>query len=810
VTRQLPAGTVTFLFTDVEGSTRLLQELGDDYAEVLAEHRRLLRESFARHGGVEVDTQGDAFFVAFAKASDALAAATDGRDSLAVGPIRVRMGLHTGEPVVTEDGYVGLDVHRAARIAAAGHGGQILLSQSTRDLVQANGLRDLGEHRLKDLTAPERIYQLGDREFPPLKSLSRTNLPVQPSALVGRGRELDEIKELLIENRLVTVTGAGGTGKTRLALQIAADVVERYADGVWFVSLAAVRDAALVEPTIAEVLGSPDDLAEFLRGKQLLLLLDNLEHLLPAAASVVAALGAHTLATSRERLNVTGEQEYPLSPLPLGDAAALFTERARRLKPSFQPDAHVGQIARRLDGLPLALELAAARVKVLTSEQIVDRLEHRLGLLTGGAHDAPERQRTLRATIDWSYDLLGQDERRRFARLAVFAGSFDARAAESVCGVDLDELASLVEKSLVRPTEDGRFFLLETIAEYALEQLDDPEAARQVHADYFATLAEAIATGTPHAPEQEAYAVPSREVANLRAGLDWLLQCGDVDAVLRMGTALSWFWLARSHFHDATHWLDAAPLDADSVDTGVRARARYMAGLISFFVLSDVDRAAPLYEASLDLFRDSGDEQWIAAALNRLGDCARLRGDFGQALALYSEALDRFRELEDREGEANGLHLTGEAYRDLGRWDDAKRNLDRAATLLRATGSQEHLGGTLHSLGDLALDRGDHTGALRYYREALELSVELGGKREAAYCVAGIAAVSAELGRAALAARLWGFAEAQERELGFRMLAFERERYERRLASSPGEPSYLEGAALPFDAATAAALDASL
>jgi class 3 adenylate cyclase len=398
VTSRLPTGTVTFLFTDVEGSTRLLQELGDEYADILAEHRRALREAFARHGGVEVETEGDAFFVAFAKASDALAAASEAREVLAGGPIRVRMGLHTGEPTSTDEGYVGIDVHRAARIAAAGHGGQILLSQATRDLAGADRLRDLGLHRLKDLPAPERLYQLGDDEFPPLKSLDQTNLPVQPTPFVGREPELAEVHALLDGHRIVTLTVPGGSGKTRLALQAAAESVERYGDGIWFVSLAAVRDPQLIEPTIARVIGGPDDLHEFLTGKRTLLVLDNLEQLLPDAADIVARLDAHILATSRSRLNIAAEQEFPVPTLPIGDAATLFTQRARQLDPRFEPDSAVIQIAERLDGLPLALELAAARVKVLTPGQILQRLGRSLDLLTSGAHDAPARQRTLRGT----------------------------------------------------------------------------------------------------------------------------------------------------------------------------------------------------------------------------------------------------------------------------------------------------------------------------------------------------------------------------------------------------------------------------
>src|SRR5262245_10464673 len=490
-----PQGTVTFLFTDIEGSTRLLQALGDGYADVLADHRRTLRAEFARHGGVEVDTEGDAFFVAFPKASDALAAAAAVREALAEGPIRVRMGLHTGEPTVTEEGYVGIDVHRAARIAAAGHGGQILVSQSTRDLVGADRLRDLGMHRLKDLAAPERLYQLDDDEHPPLKSIDQTNLPVQPTPFVGRERELAEVLALLDTHHVVTLTGPGGSGKTRLALQAAAESVEQYGDGVWFVSLAAVWDPQLIEPTIARVVGGPDDLYQFLAGKRTLLVLDNLEQLLPEAADIVARLDTRILATSRSRLNIAAEQEFPVQTLPLDDAAALFTQRARQLEPRFEPNAVVHRIAERLDGLPLALELAAARVKVLTPGQILERLGRSLDLLTSGAHDAPERQRTLRGTVEWSYRLLTAGEQLLFARMAVFTGSFELESAEAVCSAELDALQSLVDKSLLRHSEDGRFFMLETIKALALEKLSDLADAsllRRRHDDYFLGVAEEL------------------------------------------------------------------------------------------------------------------------------------------------------------------------------------------------------------------------------------------------------------------------------------------------------------------------------
>src|SRR6266545_345391 len=396
-----PAGTVTFLFTDVEGSTRLLHEHGEGYGDLLVDHRRKLREVFLRHGGVEVGTEGDAFFLAFPSAREAAAAAGKAQEALGEGPVRVRMGLHTGEAQVLDGTYVGIDVHRAARIAAVAHGGQVLVSQSTRDLLDYGDLRDLGDHRLKDLTRPERLYQLGGGDFPPLRSLNLTNLPVQLTPLVGRDAEVAEVVDLLRSTRLLTLTGPGGTGKTRLASHVAAGVADRFPGGLWFVALAGVEDPKLVEPTIAHVVGASDTLADHLRDKRSLLLLDNFEHVLDAAAGIgtllQAADGVTIVVTSRAPLRLSAEREYPVPPLADDDAVALFAERARAVRPSFVVGDASAEICRRLDGLPLALELAAVRVKSLTASQILDRLDRRLDLLTGGVRDAPERQRTLRA-----------------------------------------------------------------------------------------------------------------------------------------------------------------------------------------------------------------------------------------------------------------------------------------------------------------------------------------------------------------------------------------------------------------------------
>jgi hypothetical protein len=388
--RELPTGTVTFLFTDIEGSTRLLNELGDAYPDALADHRRLLRDAFDRHGGVEVDTQGDAFFVAFARASDALGAATDAQEALGGGPVKVRIGLHTGEPLITDEGYVGIDVHRAARIAAAGHGGQVLVSQTTHDLAGADGLRDLGEHRLKDLSAPERIFQLGDHDYPPLKTLYQTNLPVPATPFLGREDELAAVGDLLADTdlRLLTLTGAGGSGKTRLALQAAGAAADGYPGGVWWVPLAPVNDPEAVFETAAAALGVSGSLEEAIGQRRLLLLLDNLEHLIEAAPRLSPLLAScpnlDMVVTSRERLQLQGEHVYPVPVLARSEARALFTARARAVSPDFEETQELDELCARLDDLPLALELAAARTAILSTEQLLSRLGSRLDLLRGG------------------------------------------------------------------------------------------------------------------------------------------------------------------------------------------------------------------------------------------------------------------------------------------------------------------------------------------------------------------------------------------------------------------------------------------
>ena len=463
----LPTGTVTFLFTDVEGSTRLLRELGAEaYAGALADHRRIVREACAAKGGVEVDTQGDAFFVAFPSAPEAAYAAQAITDALERGRISLRIGLHTGTPLATDEGYVGDDVHFAARVAASGHGGQVLLSKSARELVEGLAITDLGEHRLKDIEGAVSIYQLGDKSFPPLKTISNTNLPRPASSFIGREREREEVvRELRAGTRLLTLTGPGGSGKTRLALEAAAELVPTYKAGVFWVGLASLREPSLVTEQIAQTLGARDGLAAYIGEGEMLLLLDNLEQVIEAAPDlselVHACPNLTLLCTSRELLRVQGEVEYSVPPLGSSEAVALFCERSR-----LEATAEITELCERLDDLPLAVELAAARTKALSPTQILGRLSQRLDLLRGGK-DAEARQQTLRATIAWSYDLLSQQEQRIFRALSVFADGCRLDAAAEVARAELDTLQSLVERSLLRFSSE-RYWMLETIRDLSL------------------------------------------------------------------------------------------------------------------------------------------------------------------------------------------------------------------------------------------------------------------------------------------------------------------------------------------------------
>jgi predicted ATPase/class 3 adenylate cyclase len=766
---ELPSGTVTLLFTDIEGSTRLLQELGEQYAGVLDEHRRLLRAAFSRHGGIEVDTQGDAFFVAFARAGDAVAAAGEAESALAAGPVRVRIGIHTGEPLVTDEGYVGIDVHRAARIMGAAHGGQVLLSETTRPLLDPTvRLHDLGEHRLKDLTAPQRLYQLGDDEFPPPRTLHRTNLPIQPSALVGRDRELEEAGALLRSHRLVTLTGPGGSGKTRLALQLAADAVESFPDGVFWVPLQALRDPLLVERAIAASVGADERLVEHVGNKSLLLLLDNFEKVVDAAPTVAELLAAtpnaKLLVTSREPLRIESERRYPVEPLPDHDAVALFADRAQGVLPGFDVTPAVQRICRRLDGLPLAIELAAARVALLDPTELLARLERRLPLLKSGSRDAPERQRTLRDTIAWSYELLEPEEQELFRRLGVFRGSFSLEAAEAICGADLDLLESLVVKSLVRRWSMGRLGMLDTIREYAVERVEEAEEMddlRRRHAQFFLELAESTnlnpSAYDPTKPIRHDLA--QLEENELYAALAWALETGSVAEGLRLATtAGGWLWSTNRPDEGVRFFrrlLEHADVTAVPAETLADAFREYGA---QAFLSGEIDAAERLTQQSLALYDELGDEHGRAVMLHRVGLNSMWSGDLGRARSLVEESHAIHERRNDRWGVAQTLGALGAIAREEGDENRAYELLTESGAIARefqAGFADWWAAGTLAERASLALNAGRLDDAETHAREALSLADRLHDRAGRAFGVGLLAAIAAARGQYERARRLW-------------------------------------------------------
>jgi predicted ATPase/class 3 adenylate cyclase len=770
--RSLPVGTVTFLFTDIEGSTRLLSALGDRYPALLATHNGLLRDSIARHGGIELSTEGDAFFAVFGSALDAVTAAAEAQRGLAAIPgsepamVRVRMGLHTGEGRLGGDDYVGLDVHRAARIAAAGHGGQVLLSDATgalvaRDLPEGVALRDLGEHRLKDLPAAERIWQLDiaglQQEFGALRSIDArpNNLTVSATQLIGREEELHAIIELLRERRLVTLTGPGGTGKTRLGLALATRLLPDFVDGAFFVRLEDARDRAAAAAAVASALGVRETLdrdleqgvKDFLRERELLLVLDNFEQVVSAAPLVAELLAGSArlriIVTSRAVLHVSGEQEFGVPPLDLPDrhhlpplaalsqyeAVALFIERARAVRPDFEVTNEnapaVAEICSRLDGLPLAIELAAARIKVLSPEAILDRLERRLPVLARAGQDLPARQRTLWGAIDWSYELLDEAERRLFARLAVFAGGWTLEAAEEVCnpgtelGIEtLDGLASLADKSLIhRVPEAGesRFDMLQVINEFADERLDgdpDAEELRSRHARHFLALAvEAEPELRRSALRRWQYRL-RRDEGNLRAALRWAVEGGDVEVGLRTAGALWDYWHYWAELREGRGWLESL-LALRAAALAGPARAKALGGLAAIvYWQGDPDRAWALYEEALAIHRQIGDNTLIAQSLFDSAWAAAARRDLASVEARAREAIEFYRRSGDASnaalvdawlrieplitglgGDVNiaaqAVHEAVELTRQLGRTHDAADWLDAFAFVYRMVGDTE-------------------------------------------------------------------------------------------------------------------------
>jgi predicted ATPase/class 3 adenylate cyclase len=764
---ELPTGTVTFLFTDVEGSTRLLHDLGAErYADALAEHRGVIRGACSAEGGVEVDTQGDAFFFAFPTAPGALAAAAAFTDALASGPIRVRVGLHTGTPLRTHEGYVGGDLHRAARIAAAGHGGQVLVSSSTASLVGVE-LVDLGEHRFKDLAAPERVFQLGDAEFPALKSLYRTNLPIPANPLVGRKKELVDVLRLVVDEaaRAITITGPGGIGKTRFALAAAAECSDRFPDGVWFVDLTPIRDPRLVLSTVAHAAGAEGDLRHALHDARCLLVLDNFEQVVGAARELAELLAScpqlRVLVTSREPLRIAAEREYDLPPLPEAPAVELFRHRVAALVPEADVEYGVAaEICRRLDGLPLAIELGAARVKVLDPGALLQRLDDRLPVLVTRARDLPERQRALHATIEWSYDLLDVHEQRLFRRLAPFRGGATLAAIEAVACGTTEQVESLVDKSLLR-LRRGRFVMLETIREFARDELgasDDEANTRRRHAEFFADVAESANLNPGNLrPGGQRLDLAITEQDNIRAALDWAVGSQDKAFGLRLAVAMDQFWAANDPTESQRRYETLFDLPGE-VDPRLRAEA-LRGYATSFHLLGDWEVAARQYEESFALFDAMRDEQGRAVLLHRFGILAMQRQDLERARELVEES----HAIHERNGDAWGLTQTvgtlGGIERDAGNGARAYALIADSADRAEVVGVRWWRAGMLIELAALSLDAGRLDDAEAKARESLELANPMRDYGGRVFGVGVLACVAAERGDADRAGRLWGAIE---------------------------------------------------
>jgi predicted ATPase/class 3 adenylate cyclase len=787
----LPSGTVTFLFTDIEDSTKLVRELGAAWGSVLERQRQILRESVVASNGIEVDSSGDAVFAVFTDPAQAVSAASAAQRALAAETwpeevrLRVRMGIHTGIGETRDGGYVGFDVHRAARIANAAHGGQVVVSSTTRALLgQSVDLRDLGEQRLKDVPELERLYQVRieglDDVFAPLRTSAATpgNVPTRLTNLIGRGREIEEVLGLLEEHRLVTLSGPGGTGKTRLALEVAARCFDAFPGGVWFVELAPITEAGLVPSVIATRMGLPDRggvpaidrLVEHIGDRRVAIVLDNLEHLVGCAQAVSELLARakelRIISTSRSPLHIYGEYEYAVPALGLPDldrlidldalaaqeSVALFVERARAVRRDFALTRDnalaIAEICVRLDGLPLAIELAAGRVKLFSPAAILARFRDRLELPAPGSADAPDRQRTLRATIEWSYGLLEPDERDLFATLSVFAGGANLDAVEAVGGAEdrggpevVDVLLSLVDKNLLRRTEDAdggpRFAMLETIRQFAAERLDGEgrlDAVHRRHAEHYLVRAEE-ASRWIMGPEMGRW-LDRLELDhdNIRAAFGWAQEAGRADIALRLATAMWRFWQMRGHMGEGRARAESATALHGAADHPMpRAQALDALGSLAYWA-NDTEAAGRWYGAALEAFRELDDRPGIANELYNLsfGLTSRIEvssAQLAEAGVMLDEALTIYGELGDRGGEARVRFAQALADSRVLDASATRRHASEAHTYFEATRDSFMIAWSLYLLAkadriDDHLDVARHRllQALRMFADARDLS----------------------------------------------------------------------------------------
>ena len=770
-----PVGTVTLLFTDVEGSTRLLERLGTQtYAEVLEQHRQLLRDAFSGHEGYEFGTEGDALFVAFARAGDAVAAAAAGQQALAAAEwpdgveLRVRMGLHTGDPLPAGSNYVGIDLHRAARIMSAGHGGQVVVSASTRALVDGE-LRELGEHRLKDFDEPVPLFQLGIGSFPPLKTISNTNLPRPTSSLVGRESEREELVAMLQNgSRLVTLTGPGGSGKTRLALEVASELVSTVPAGVFWSDLAPLRDPALVTETLAQTLGAKDGLAEHVAERELLLVLDNFEQVADAAPELGQLLEAcpklRCLVTSRELLRINGEVEYPVPALAEAEAVELFCARSR-----LEADETIAVLCGRLDNMPLAVELAAARARLLTPAQILERLSQQLDLLKGG-RDADPRQQTLRAAIEWSHELLWPEEQTLFRRLAVFRGGCTLEAAEEVADAELDTLRSLLDKSLLRHTAD-RFWMLETIRAYAWERLadgPDSDEMRRRHAAHFLDFADPLDPNRVDGLDlADAYGRLDVEIDNLRAALEWARDAREDEVLLRLTASIGFFLSARGLSQERRLW-NALALERGS--SPAHARMAVLNSECAFAAVRDRDwaRADALAAEWLRIAEQEGNQHEVLRALNSAAANASDRGDFDDARRQFAGLATRAAEVGDKVIVAFVTVNLADIAERTGDFQAGIEYAAEAVELFRELGDTVGEATAYASSARCSLGRSDPAKAAGRFHDALTLVAQQGSFRTRVMLadLSGFAAALVGLRMMESGAKLHGAADSLREELG--------------------------------------------
>jgi predicted ATPase/class 3 adenylate cyclase len=822
---ELSTGTVTFFFSDIEGSTRLLEALGRDYDAVLERHRQIVRDGLAAHGGTEIGTEGDSFFAVFPNAADGVAAAVTIQQAIgaeewpAAHELKVRIGLHTGEGRVSGGDYVGLDVHRAARIMAAAHGGQVLVSDAVRTLAERSlgeevQLLDLGDHRLRDLSGRERLYQvlapgLGS-DFPPLRTLDTipNNLPPQLTSFLGREREIGQVIRHLERSRLLTLTGPGGTGKTRLALQVAARLLDRFHDGVFFVPLAPISEPSLVPATIAQHLGLPERggadpmqaLLVHLASRETLLVVDNFEQV-QAASTVIGELLAgaprlKVLVTSRSALHLHGEQEYLVPPLGLPDprqlpgsassltqyeSVALFIERASAVKPDFtltnDNAAAVAEICVRLDGLPLAIELAAARIRILTPQAILERLGRSLDLLAGGARDLPDRQRTLRGAIGWSYEMLDEPDRSLFACLSVFVGGAGLPAIEAVCGELIDgdllgPLESLTEKSLVRQAEsaDGepRFWMLETIREYAIERSE--QSGRQAdlqrrHAEWFTRLAETAQPMLMSAERRSWLDRVEQDHDNIRAALAWATGSAQVELALRLVGALWRFWQMRGYLREGQERTEKV-LEMDGVGAHPQLEygARDALGGLAYW-RGRHPEARRAYQRALELARQLGDRRAEAEQLYNISfsysiplDAEREPGDLERARDLVEEALRIYTEIDDKPGRGKTAWQLSNLELITDRFDRARTHAETALATFTELNDRFMLAWTHWGLASVDYRQGRLGKSDEHLRAALALFEEAQDVSAHVLILTAFAALAERVGDRQRAARLSGAA----------------------------------------------------